>query len=329
MPRPFSPVTVPTMYFIGVTTGQSSIKHAFPRWAERLGLGEVELRGLDLPLHDRPENYRAAVAFIKNDPLVLGALVTTHKIDLFNACADQFEEIEPLSRSLGEISSIFKRGGRLHARSVDPGTVGQALDAILPRNAWHGGAEALILGAGGAGTALAWHLAVGAGGAAGDRRPGRIHTADRQSVRVDHLRGLHGGWHSDTALECHIVPDAATADALVRRLPAGSLVVNATGAGKDSPGSPVSDAVVFPERGIIWDFNYRGDLRFLEQARAQQERRSLHVEDGWTYFMHGWLHVMSDVFNRVIPTSGTEFDDLGRMAAATRPEVTFRSTWVQ
>ena len=33
--------------------------------------------------------------FIKNDPLSLGALVTTHKIDLYNSCKDLFEYFDP------------------------------------------------------------------------------------------------------------------------------------------------------------------------------------------------------------------------------------------
>src|SRR5688500_10763685 len=116
--------TRPTMYFIGVTTGKSSINRVFPLWAERPQLGVREFRGLDFPLHDTPESYRAAIDFIKRDPLSLGALVTTHKIDLFTACIGQLEVVDPLTRSLGEISSVFKRDGRLHGRTVDPLTSG-------------------------------------------------------------------------------------------------------------------------------------------------------------------------------------------------------------
>ena len=49
------------------------------------------------------------------------------------------------------------------------------------------------------------------------------------------------------------------------------MVVNATGLGKDSPGSPISDAATFPNGGIAWDFNYRGELLFLEQALSQKK----------------------------------------------------------
>jgi shikimate 5-dehydrogenase len=101
-------------------------------------------------------------------------------------------------------------------------------------------------------------------------------------------------------------------------LPAQSLVVNATGAGKDTPGSPLSDDAVFPERGLIWEFNYRGTLPFLEQARAQQTARQLHIEDGWVYFLHGWTRVIADVFDRELPTHGALFDELGRLAASAR-----------
>ena len=41
------PATAPTLYFIGVTTGSSSIQHVFPRWAAHLGLQDAVLQGID------------------------------------------------------------------------------------------------------------------------------------------------------------------------------------------------------------------------------------------------------------------------------------------
>lgn len=303
------------MYFIGVTTGQSSINRIFPAWARALGLGDCELKGLDFKLHDDPAHYRAAVDFIRRDPLSLGALVTTHKIDLCTACRDQFDELEPLSAAMGEISSISKRAGRLLGRACDPWTVGYALDAFLPAGYWRGGAEALILGAGGSAIALAWHLCRPAHGA---NRPARIHVANRSLPRLEHLAALHATWPGAVPLSCHHVPAPDLADRIVAQLPRGSLVANATGLGKDAPGSPLTDRVVFPERAIAWDFNYRGDLVFLDQARAQEKSRGLQVEDGWIYFLHGWTRVMADVFAADIPTHGPVFDELSRIAAQTR-----------
>ena len=95
----------PTMYFIGVTTGKSSINKVFPLWMEVLGRPEVVLRGIDHPIHDDAEAYRRSVAQIKHDPLSLGALVTTHKIDLFNAARDMFDYFDPYA----EITAIAAR----------------------------------------------------------------------------------------------------------------------------------------------------------------------------------------------------------------------------
>ena len=69
--------TQPTMYFIGVTTGASSIMKVFPEWAEALGLKDTVMKGIDIAIHEKPEVYREVVSFIKNDPLSMGALVTT------------------------------------------------------------------------------------------------------------------------------------------------------------------------------------------------------------------------------------------------------------
>ena len=49
----YSPADRRTMYFIGVTTAQSSIMKVFPRWAEHLGLDAV-LKGIDFPPNAEP-----------------------------------------------------------------------------------------------------------------------------------------------------------------------------------------------------------------------------------------------------------------------------------
>jgi shikimate 5-dehydrogenase len=104
--------------------------------------------------------------------------------------------------------------------------------------------------------------------------------------------------------------------ALVDALPPGSLVVNATGMGKDRPGSPLPSDVSLPEGGYVWDFNYRGSLEVLAQARAQQQERGLHVEDGWRYFVHGWSQAVAEVFS--VPMPPETVAELARAAAGTR-----------
>ena len=75
------------------------------------------------------------------------------------------------------------------------------------------------------------------------------------------------------------------------------MIVNATGLGKDGPGSPLTNNCSFPENSQVWEINYRGDLLFKEQAEKQSEEKGLHVEDGWIYFIHGWTQVIAEVFH--------------------------------
>jgi shikimate 5-dehydrogenase len=307
------PATAPTFWFIGVTTAQSSIMKVFPAWAKALGLGDARMRGVDFPLHASAQAYREAVAFLKRDPLSLGALVTTHKIDLYAACRDLFDEIEPLAELMGETSCLSKRGVALVCDAKDPVTSGLAIDGFLARNHFADtGAPVFAIGAGGSTIALTWHLAQAARGA---NRPSRIVVSDRSRERLDEIARIHREIAVEIPCDYVHVATSADNDALLARLGAGALVINATGLGKDAPGSPLSDAALFPERAVAWDLNYRGDLLFLRQARAQTARRQLQVYDGWTYFLYGWTRVMAEVFQVDIPTSGPRFDELSRMAA--------------
>jgi shikimate 5-dehydrogenase len=115
-----------------------------------------------------------------------------------------------------------------------------------------------------------------------------------------------------------MAPSPADNDLAMNTLKPCSLVVNGTGLGKDAPGSPITGAAVFPEGGCAWDFNYRGKLVFLEQARAQQEARRLTIEDGWAYFIHGWTQVIAEVFHREIPPRGPVFEEISAIAARHR-----------
>ena len=102
-------------------------------------------------------------------------------------------------------------------------------------------------------------------------------------------------------------------DAVLQNLTPGSLVVNATGMGKDSPGSPLSKQAAFPMGSYVWEFNYRGSLEFLHQAESQQDERRLTVEDGWRYFIYGWTQVIGEVFSFNI-----EDADIERLCCAAR-----------
>jgi shikimate 5-dehydrogenase len=309
------PATQPTFYFVGVTTGQSSIMQVFPAWARHLGISET-IKGIDCKWHDDPEVYRAVVSFIKNDPLSLGALVTTHKIDLLSAARSLFDELDPHAQLMGEVSSISKRGGKLIGHAKDPITSGLSLQAFLPPDHWKTtGADLFCIGAGGSAIALTSHLMETC---APDNRPRRIIVSNRSHARLQEIQHIHQTINPEIRTSYHHCPDPEDNDVICSALPPGSLIVNATGLGKDAPGSPLTNDAVFPMNGYAWDFNYRGDLLFLDQARRQEAQRNLHVEDGWIYFLHGWTRVIAEVFDLDIPTSGPEFDRLSEIAASVR-----------
>lgn len=309
----FHAATLPTLHFIGVSTRQSSIMTIFPRWAEALGLGACAINGINLPLHAPAEAYREAVSFIRADPLSMGALVTAHKIDLLHASADLFDTLDAHAGSLHEVSCLSKRGGRLIGHAKDPISARLALDAIVPEGHWRGGAEAFLIGAGGATTAISWNLMRPRQG--GDR-PRRIVVSDVDEARLDGLRRFHRGLGGEVAVEYVLSASTARNDELLHGLADGSLVVNATGLGKDRPGTPLGAEARFPHGGIAWELNYRGDLLFLDRAKAQAAESGLAVFDGWNYFLHGWTQVIAEVFGIEIPSSGPMFETLSSLAGA-------------
>ncbi|WP_248323465.1 MULTISPECIES: shikimate dehydrogenase [unclassified Caballeronia] len=303
----------PTFWFIGVTTAQSSIMRVFPEWARHLGLGDVQMKGIDFAPHAEPEAYREAVRFLRDDPLSLGALVTTHKIDLYAACHDLFDEIDEYAQAMNETSCLSKRDGKFVCHAKDPITAGFALDGFLPAQHFAtSDAEVFVMGAGGSAIAITWHLMQTKRGA---DRPAKVIVSDPSHERLQEIERIHGELNLGVPCEYVPVSQPDDNDRVTARLSPGALVINATGLGKDRPGSPLTDAAVFPEHAILWELNYRGDLVFLDQARAQRERRHLQVEDGWTYFIYGWTRVMAEVFHVDIATRGPAFEALCRIAA--------------
>jgi shikimate 5-dehydrogenase len=307
------PCTRPTLYFVGVTTTRSSIMKVFPRWAEVLGI-EADIRGYDAVPNAPAEAYRTIVQHLREDPLAMGALVTTHKINLLEATRDMIDELDPFALTTGEISCLSKRGGRLIGHAKDPITSAASWRAFVPRDHWDGGGEVLCLGAGG--SAVAISVSVSGFDRPGDR-PRTIHFVNRSAPRLDHLRTVNDALDTDIAFTYRVNADARVNDEIMAELPPGSMVINATGMGKDSPGSPLTDDGVFPERGLAWELNYRGDLVFLEQARRQEAERSLTVEDGWIYFLHGWSAVVAEVFDLAL--TDELFAELDRAASSLRP----------
>ena len=300
----------PSMLFVGVTTGGSFINRLFPRWADILGLETRQLAGMDIPVNSEPGVYRQVARFLRQEANALGALVTTHKVNLFESASDLFDRFDSYARRLGEVSSISKQQGLLVGHAKDPITSGKALERVVKPTYWeeHSGAEALILGSGGSALALTCYFLERPAG----RRPAKIHLTGRTPARLDHLKEVLSEIPGHDRVEVHHTTDPQQHKTLLEALPERSLVANATGMGKDRPGSPLPDSARFPRHAIAWEFNYRGTLEFLHQARSQREERSLLVEDGWIYFLYGWSYVIAEVFH--FDLTDELFDGLERKA---------------
>jgi shikimate 5-dehydrogenase len=311
---PVEKKTVPTFYFIGVTTGKSSIMKVFPLWMKVLGREEVVMEGVDCKIHDDPEVYRKAVAQIKYDPLSLGSLVTTHKIDLLDAARDMFEYLDPYASITGEVSSISKLDGRLEGHAKDPLTSGASLDAIIDKGYFgktHG--DVLCFGAGGSGVATLLHLI---NKKDKEDRPKKFTFVNRSQGRLDHAREMVGGLKTDIKIEYICNSDPLINDKIIEKFPPCSIIINATGMGKDTPGSPITWKGKFPLNSVSWEFNYRGELDFLRQSLAQVESRNIKVEDGWLYFVHGWTQVVAQVLH--FDLTPKLFDRLNEAASTVR-----------
>lgn len=306
--------TQPTMYFIGVTTTKSSIMKVFPEWAKALGIDAV-IKGIDIEIHADKQVYRDVVEFIKNDQLSMGALVTTHKIDLYDAAKDLFDYLDPLAKNFGELSSISKKDGKLCGHAKDPITAGLSLDEFIPDNYFADTrADVFIMGAGGSAISMGYHLM-------SDRfkanYPRKIVIANRSQPRLTEIENIFktldpGG----IEFEYHLTPEPGQNDEVLAKMAEGSVIVNATGLGKDRPGSPLTDDCVFPKKSLVWEINYRGDLQFMYQALKQKEQQELTVIDGWKYFIYGWTAVISEVFH--MPIVGETLDKCDEIASQFR-----------
>jgi shikimate 5-dehydrogenase len=262
-----------------------------PGWARALGI-DIQLECLDLPIGVDASAYVELLDRVRADERVLGVVVTTHKAALWHTCADRFDEASEACRQVGETSAIARRNGRLIADVSDVRGVGRAVARVLHDERWRmGDHEALILGAGGAGVSLAFNLV--------DRMPElgarRVVLTDEDPQRLEVARGLGRGWARSTLLKFVSAAGGAN-DRLVSGAPRGTLIVNATGMGKDRPGSPIT--VALPRGSIFWEFNYRGPRDLLERARARERTDGLLVVDGRDYFIWSWLEALCSVLGR-------------------------------
>lgn len=302
--------TKPTFYFIGVTTSQSSIMKLFPLWAKKLNI-EADIKGIDINIHAEAEVYREVVQFLKDDGLSLGALVTTHKIDLYNAAKDIFDELDTYAKLFGELSCISKRDGKLIGHAKDHISSKLAMESFVPNDYWEqNSGEVFIMGAGGSSIAITSNLVDKANK---NNMPSKIYVSNRSKPRLESMKSIIKKISTGIEIKYILAEEDTKNDIILSELKPYSLIVNATGLGKDRPGSPLSNKCDYPKHSLVWELNYRGDLLFMHHALKQKNEKDLHVEDGWIYFIHGWTQVIQEVFD--INISGEQLKRVEEIAS--------------
>lgn len=284
--------TRPMMLFVDAGPASPLVRRLFPLWAQLLGLGPAELGCIDLPPGAEPAEMRRLVEGIRDDPRIRGAFVRGHEVAVFRHAVALFDEIDRVATQIGEIDTIALRQGRLVGHARDPLTLGRALDRLVPRRHWQDrDVQALVLGAGGAGRALCAELLMRPSG----ERPSDVLLVDVDDGRLEDTAEQLEPMDPRHVVRLLKVDHASDNDRLVARLPAGSLIVDATGLG--SAGSPITEEARFPQRAIAWELALGADPAFLGQARAQAHDRGLVVGDGFQAFVLGWLQAVVDVFD--------------------------------
>lgn len=304
----------PVVLFLGASTAASAVHRYFPRWAGKFP-EPVRLIGIDLPVAAPARKYEDLLDWMARHQQVRGMVITSHKIDLFRAGSGRFTAADRLSAMLGETSAVRRTPcGDLLAYATDPLS---ARAAAAELDLGTSGGETVCFGAGGAAVALVAALtlpgteltpgivpnpdarrgAPGVSAAGGPLSEGDIHATDVRSDRLAHLMQVAARLGVASRVVPHLRDDASGNAGLLAGHPHARLVVNATGLGKDGPGSPLTDEAVFPRHCVVWDMNYRGPLTFLQQARTQRDAGGLQIADGWRFFLHGWTNALARILD--------------------------------
>jgi shikimate dehydrogenase len=290
----------PLILFAGVSTGGSFVHTVFGGWAAVLGR-PWRLRGIDLPPSTQPETYRQLLSAMRHNPAVHGAVITAHKLRLYRACAADLDRCDRLTDLTHEINTLAS-GSTIAGYARDALSLTHVIPTLASRSTARtlSGLHVLCIGAGGAATALllALHLDIDADSDAADPvipradQPARVIFADTSPRALDDLRSVAARALISTGhLSFAQVRGAGDCDTLVAELPSPGLLVNATGLGKDRPGSPITGRAPLGPATLAWDLNYRGTLTFLRHAAA----RGAPVMNGWDYFVAGWAGALTAI----------------------------------
>lgn len=221
----------------------------------------VDHHGLDVRYETwdtQADELKARMEALRRDDC-LGANVT---IPFKEAVIPYLDELDEGARRIGAVNTIVRREGRLAGYNTDREGFARALDeaGFAPR-----GAQAVVLGAGGAGRAVAVALV--------EAQAGTIFVADAVPNRADTLTGdLKRLTAPGTTITWCYWGDGA----FLRALADCRLLVNCTPVGmkhSDTEGQSPIDAELIPSDCLAFDLVYNPpETPFLAAARSRGAR---------------------------------------------------------
>jgi len=210
--------------------------------------------GLDwcyVPFAVRPLHLAEAVEGIKALGMRGVNVTVPHKQRLLRLV----DELSPTARAIGAVNTVVIEEGTLIGHNTDARGF---LRALGEQGFSTEGCSALLLGAGGAGRAVAHALvSVGARLVILNRTPARAHSLAAEYADIDERASLRAG-----------LLDRET---LGHEAPRAQLVVNATpqGTWPNVDTSPWPEDVPFPSQALLFDLVYNPrETRLMRQARA-------------------------------------------------------------
>src|SRR5207244_13541122 len=108
------------------------------------------------------------------------------------------------------------------------------------------GAQVVCIGAGASATAITVHLLA-------SQADFPIPVVGRTQARLEAMQAIHAKLGPKTPVRYIENGDPRINDRLIAELPPGCLVIHATGMGKDTPGSPFTEAAIYPADGLVCD----------------------------------------------------------------------------
>jgi shikimate dehydrogenase len=243
----------PRAFVVGWPIGHSRSPLIHGHW-----LARHRLAGSYEKIAVPPEEIDSFLVSLADRGFVGGNVTVPHKQAAFRLAAER----DPVAEATGAVNTLWIEGGRLCGANTDgPGFLAD-LDAGSP--GWDRlGGTAVVLGAGGAASAVAWGLA---------SRGLRVHLVNRTVERAETLARRLGG-----EVTAHPWSD------LDRLLPDARVLVNTTTLGMTGKDPLGLDPAPLPADAVVADIVYVPlETGLLAAARA----RGLETVDGLGMLLH-------------------------------------------